>query len=79
MEIFSSALLFFHFQKSLVMPKRSRKTGNPKVHAELQGFTISINQFGQIVSTTEIDNLNTFLNRNVEDKKLKEMELVTVE
>ena len=43
-----------------------------KVHNELKGFQIHINEFGEITSNYEVDKLNTFLNENVEDKKLKE-------
>jgi hypothetical protein len=59
-----------------------RKTNNsgkkgdelPKVHKELQGFDIKINSFGEITSTFDMDKINEFLNRNVEDKKLKDRE-----
>lgn len=35
-------------------------------------FDIKINEFGQIVTSYSIDKLNTFLDENVEDKKLKD-------
>jgi hypothetical protein len=44
----------------------------PNVHDELKGFNIKINEFGEIISNLEIDQLNEFLNENVEDKKLKD-------
>ncbi|MDG1296428.1 MAG: hypothetical protein P8P48_04765 [Saprospiraceae bacterium] len=34
------------------------------------GFQIRINKFGQVELNQEIDQLNTYLNDNVEDKKL---------
>lgn len=46
----------------------------PKVHKELEGFDIKINSFGEITSTFDMDTINEFLNRNVEDKKLKDRE-----
>ena len=52
------------------MPKKKPKTGKPVVHDELKGFNIKINEFGEIVSNFEVDKLNTFLDENVEDKKL---------
>ncbi len=52
------------------MPKKKSKTGKPDVHEQLKGFDIKINEFGEIVSNFEIDKLNTFLDENVEDKKL---------
>lgn len=56
------------------MPKKSPKVGKPDVHKELKGFDIKINEFGEIVSNFEIDKLNTFLDENVEDKKLVDRE-----
>jgi hypothetical protein len=44
----------------------------PKVHPELEGFEMSINSFGEITSTHSIDKLNEFLNRKVDDKKLRD-------
>lgn len=46
----------------------------PKVHKELDGFDIKINSFGEITSTFDMDKINEFLNRHVEDKKLKDRE-----
>ncbi len=46
----------------------------PKVHKELKGFDIKINSFGEITSTFDMDKINEFLNRNVEDKKLRDRE-----
>lgn len=53
---------------------KSTKKANelPKVHKELEGFDIRINSFGEITSTFDMDKINEFLNRNVEDKKLKD-------
>jgi hypothetical protein len=44
----------------------------PKVHKELKGFDISIDQFGEIKSNMNIEKINEFLNENVDDKKLAE-------
>lgn len=44
----------------------------PKIHDDLQGFDIRINEFGEIVSSYSVEKLNDFLNKNVEDKKLKD-------
>ena len=43
----------------------------PKVNKELKGFDITVNSFGEINSTFDLDKLNEFLDKNVEDKKLK--------
>ena len=54
--------------------KREKKVAKPKVHKDLQGFEVSINQFGEIKSNMNIESINEFLNKNVDDKKLAERE-----
>ena len=54
------------------MPKKKPKTGKPKVHEELEGFEMKINEFGQIETNMDVSKINEFLNKNVEDKKFKE-------
>ena len=56
------------------MPKKMKKKGKPIVHEELEGFDIKVNEFGQIQGNFKIDELNTFLNKNVADKKLQSSE-----
>lgn len=50
--------------------KTTRK--KPRVHADLQGFEVSIDQFGEIKSNMNIEKINEFLDKNVDDKKLAE-------
>ncbi len=38
----------------------------------LQNFDIKINEFGEIITSYSIDKVNQFLDKNVEDKKLKD-------
>ncbi len=52
--------------------KPSKKQGKPRVHKELSGFEVSIDQFGELKSNMPIEKLNEFLNKNVDDKKLAE-------
>jgi len=52
--------------------EKSKKTEKPKVHNELDGYEISIDSFGEIHSSMSIEKINEFLNKNVEDKKLKD-------
>lgn len=54
------------------MSKKKREEEKPKVHPELEGFDIKINPFGEITSNMDIDKLNEFLNKNVDDKKLRD-------
>lgn len=54
--------------------KPSKKQGKPRVHKDLSGFEVSIDQFGELKSNMPIEKLNDFLNENVDDKKLAERE-----
>jgi hypothetical protein len=56
------------------MTKKKKKEEEPRVHEELKGFKMEINSFGEISSNLPIEAINAFLNKNVEDKKLKERE-----
>jgi hypothetical protein len=51
-----------------------KKKKDPEIHDDLKGFDIKINEFGEIVSSYSVDKLNSFLNDNVDDKKLKDRE-----
>jgi len=54
------------------MAKKSKKDENPKVNPDLEGFKMRINSFGEISSSFPIDRINEFLNKNVDDKKLRD-------
>ncbi|NRB62922.1 MAG: hypothetical protein HRU40_07845 [Saprospiraceae bacterium] len=54
------------------MAKNKKKVKSAGVHEDLSGFHIRINEFGEIVSSKQVDELNAFLNENVADKKLRE-------
>lgn len=43
----------------------------PRVHPDLEGFNITINSFGELQTSFDIDKINQFLNKNVKDKKFK--------
>jgi putative NADH-flavin reductase len=43
----------------------------PRVHKDLDGFDIKINSFGEIQTSFNIDKINQFLNKTVDDKKLR--------
>ncbi|MCE7993870.1 MAG: hypothetical protein HEP71_17920 [Roseivirga sp.] len=43
-----------------------------KVNKDLDGFDIKIDSFGEIQSSLPIDKINEFLNKNVDDKKLRD-------
>ena len=46
----------------------------PRVHKDLEGFDIKINSFGEITTSFDMDRVNEFLNKNVDDKKLRDRE-----
>lgn len=52
--------------------KPSKKQGKPRVHKDLEGLEVSINQFGELKTNMDIEKINEFLDKNVEDKKLEE-------
>ncbi len=54
------------------MAKKTKKDENPKVNPDLEGFKMNINSFGEISSSFSIDKINEFLNKNVDDKKLRD-------
>ena len=43
-----------------------------RVHKDLDGLELKVDSFGEISSNMPIEELNRFLNKNVEDKKLKD-------
>ena len=55
------------------MAKNNNKLADkkPKVHPSLEGFEMKIDSFGQIISSMDRDQLNSFLDKEMpEDKKL---------
>jgi hypothetical protein len=55
------------------MGRKKRTDLNQATHNDLKGFSIKINEFGEIKSTFPVDKLNLFLNHNINDKKLKDV------
>lgn len=52
------------------MAKQKKKEDKPiKANKELGGFDIKINEFGELITSYSIDNINQFLNENLHDKK----------
>ncbi len=52
--------------------KPSKKQGKARVHRDLDGLEVSINQFGELKTNMNIEKINEFLDKNVDDKKLEE-------
>ncbi len=61
------------------MKKKKEKLSKENLHKELKGFEIQINAFGQIETSMNIENLNEFLNKHIQDKKLDQSEQSTQE
>jgi hypothetical protein len=53
--------------------KKEKKRDKPRVNKELEGFDIEIDAFGEIKTNYDINKINEFLNREVDDKKLKHL------
>lgn len=51
---------------------KKKKEDIAKVNPELEGLDIRINSFGELISNVSLDQLNSFLDKNVIDKKLEE-------
>ena len=49
-----------------------KKKKEAKVHKDLKGFEMEIDSFGELKSSIDIEKINEFLNKNVDDKKLQE-------
>lgn len=54
--------------------KNNPEQEKPRVNKDLEGFDIRIDSFGELKSTIDIDQINQFLNNNVDDKKLRDRE-----
>ncbi|MBK6265456.1 hypothetical protein JKA74_10445 [Marivirga sp. S37H4] len=51
---------------------KDKSKQEPRVNPELKGFDVKIDTFGEIKTSFDIDKINDFLNKEVEDKKLKD-------
>ena len=56
------------------MADKKKQKKKSKVHEKLQGFQIEINEFGERISNRSVEELNRFLNEELEDKKLVDRE-----
>lgn len=55
--------------------RKLKEHQQPQVHEKLKGFELKIDKFGEIKSSLNIDEINQFLNENVEDKKLNDQKI----
>ena len=54
---------------------KDKEKDSKKSSEKLEDFNIEINEFGEIVTNTSVEKLNKFLDKNLEDKKLKNNQL----
>lgn len=59
-------------KKKKPVPAKKVSAKKPRVHKDLEGFEVSIDPFGELKSNMDIEKLNAFLDKNVDDKKLAE-------
>jgi len=52
--------------------KKGNQEEKAKVAEELDGLSVNIDRFGEIQNSLSIDKINEFLNKNVDDKKLRD-------
>lgn len=52
--------------------KKKDENQKPKVAKELDGLDLNVDSFGEIQNSLSIDKINDFLNKNVDDKKLRD-------
>lgn len=58
------------------MARKSKKNTHPQVSNELNGFDIQINEFGEINSSFKVSDINQFLDKKVDDKKFRGIDVV---
>ncbi len=59
------------------MPKKFKKD-EQQIHKELGYLDIKINQFGEIISNFDLEKLNSFLDKKVQDKKFRGVKVIRV-
>lgn len=56
------------------MAGKKKKKNDAPVHEELKGLHIEINALGEITSNIDISDINRFLDKHTDDKKLRSRE-----
>ena len=51
---------------------QTKEDKKPSINSELEDFDLKIDTFGQLQTSYNIDKINEFLNKNVDDKKLRD-------
>jgi hypothetical protein len=53
------------------MSKKKNKKEKPQINKALDGYEIGVNTFGEIKSNLNVEDINEFLNKELDDKKLR--------
>jgi hypothetical protein len=53
------------------MTQKGKKKSRHQVHKELEGFQVDINEYGEIVFSKSLDEINRFLDKHLSDKKFR--------
>ena len=48
-----------------------KKDKKPRVNPELEGLEVHVNEFGEIVTSYDAEQINKFLDKTLYDKKIK--------
>ncbi len=54
------------------MAEEKSKKKAPKKSKKVESLNMGINEFGELTTNINLDEINQFLNKNVDDKKLNE-------
>ncbi len=54
------------------MSDKKKTSKKASLKDNLKDYEIKVNEFGEIKTNLDIDAINDFLNKNVDDKKLKD-------
>jgi len=59
----------------MITHKKVKKQTHMSLHPQLDAFEIQVNQFGEVVTTYDLNRLNQFLDNQVDDKKFRGIEV----
>lgn len=58
---------------------KNDKQKKPKVHKDLEGFDVEIDSFGEIKTRFDLNKINRFLDKHVQDKKFRGIDVERVD
>ena len=70
--ILQALTVFASLAFCLAAPAAEKKAKATKKKAVIKNLNVGINEFGELTSSVRFDDINTFLNKTVQDRKLDE-------